>query len=150
MIMMTMMRVRRPRPPSKDVVSHWQQPYHRAALAYAIYGLVYLFGAWLQLTPDRQHDFHGVPWWVFFVVGAALIVVVPALIWRGYRGFTRVMSVFPALKAMTLLFKQGKAMGGGESVSLYNWFFIAVALGASVVMFKAGMGQPIGSEEQQA
>jgi|APSaa5957512493_1039668.scaffolds.fasta_scaffold215382_1 hypothetical protein len=147
MIMTITMRTRLLRPPSKDVLSHWQQPYHRAALAYATYGLVYLFGAWLQLTPDRQHDFHGVPWWFFFVVGAALIAVVPALIWRGYRRFTRIMSVFPAIKAMTLLFKQGKAMGADGPVSLYNWFFIAVALCASVVMFKAGMGQPVGSEE---
>ena len=123
-------------------------PYRRAAFGYAAYGVVYLFGAWLQLTPDRQHDFYGVPWWAFFVIGIALILSVPVIIWRENRRFTQVISIFPAIKAMTLLLKQGKLMGAGEPTNLYNWFFAAVALTASVFMFRAGFGSQVQSSEK--
>jgi hypothetical protein len=99
--------------------------------------VVYLFGAWLQLTPDRRHDFYGVPWWGFFVLGAALVGIVPALLLRQYRRFTRLMSFLVGIKAMSLLLKQGKALGAGDPASPYNWFFIAVALWASAVMLRA-------------
>ena len=123
------------------------RPFPRAAIAYGLYGLVYLFGAWLQLTPDRRHDFHGVPWWAFFVAGSALILIVPTLIWREHRRFTAVMSIFPAIKAMTILLKQGKALGTGEPTNTYNWFFVVVALIASTLMFRAGLSRPSVSEE---
>ncbi len=122
--------------------------YQRAAQGYFAYGCVYLFGAALQLTPDRQHDFYGIPWWAFFVVGAALVAIVPWFIWREYRRFTQVMSIFPGIKAMTLLMKQGKLMGAGEPTNTYNWFFVVVALTASVLMMRAGFGRSAeGSEE---
>jgi len=123
-------------------------PYRRAAQGYFAYGVVYLIGAASQLTPDRQHDFYGIPWWAFFVVGAALVAIVPWLIWRAHRRFTQVMSIFPGIKAMTLLMKQGKLMGAGEPTNVYNWFFVAVALTASVLMMRAGFGRTaLASEE---
>ena len=54
--------------------------YRRAAQGYLAYGVVYLFGAASQLTPERQHDFYGIPWWAFFVVGAALVASHSSLI----------------------------------------------------------------------
>ncbi len=117
-------------------------------MAYVVYGLVYLVGAASQLTPDRQHDFYGVPWWAFFVIGAALVGTFPVLIWKRYRRFTQILSVFPAIKAATLLLKQGKLMGAGEPTVPYNWFFAVVALTASVILFRVSFGPaPKGSEE---
>ena len=122
--------------------------YQRAAQGYFAYGCVYLFGAALQLTPERQHDFYGIPWWAFFVVGAALVAVVPWVIWKGARRFTQIMSIFPGIKAMTLLMKQGKLMGAGEPTNTYNWFFVGVALTASVLMMRAGFGQSAADSEK--
>ncbi len=118
----------------------WQNPYRRGAVAYLVYGCVYMLGAAMQLTPERQHDFFGVPWWAFFVVGAMLVAGVPVLIWREYRRFTAVLSIFPGIKAMTLVWKQGKLMGAGEPTNQYNWFFAVVAMTASIMLFRAGFG----------
>lgn len=126
-----------------------RNPFQAASLAYFVYGGVYLLGAALQMTPDRQHDFYGVPWWGFFVVGALLLIGLPVLIWQGYRRFTQVLSIFPALKALTLVVKQGKLMGAGEPTLVYNWFFAGVALIASVLLFRAGFGPPMVASEQQ-
>ena len=126
-----------------------RNPFKAASLAYFVYGGVYLLGAALQMTPDRQHDFYGVPWWGFFVVGALLLIGLPVLIWQGYRRFTQVLSIFPALKALTLVVKQGKLMGAGEPTLVYNWFFAGVALIASVLLFRAGFGPPVVVSEQQ-
>ncbi len=116
-------------------------PYRRAAAAYAAYGLVYLTGAVMQLTPDRQRDFFGfVPWWVFYLAGLLVVCTLPVLVWRRYRWLTRVLSVFPAIKAFTLLIKQGRLMGIGEPTVIFNWFFAAVALVAAVLLFRAGWG----------
>jgi len=124
-------------------------PFRAASLAYFVYGSVYLLGAVLQMTPDRQHDFYGVPWWGFFVVGALLLAGLPVLIWQERRRFTQVLSVFPALKAITLVVKQGKLMGAGEPTVAYNWFFASVALIASVALFRAGFGSPPSPSEQE-
>ena len=104
-------------------MSRFSDPYRRAAAGYVAYGLVYLFGAVVQLTPERQHDFWGfVPWWAFYLVGLALIMGLPVLIWRRYMWFTRILAIFPAIKALTLLVKQGRLMGQGEPTVGYNWF----------------------------
>ena len=85
----------------------------------------------------------------FFVVGALLLIGLPVLIWQGHRRFTQVLSIFPALKALTLVVKQGKLMGAGEPTLVYNWFFAGVALIASVLLFRAGFGPPMVASEQQ-
>ena len=126
-----------------------RNPFRAAALAYLVYGCVYLLGAALQMTPDRQHDFYGVPWWGFFVGGALLLMGLPVLIWQERRRFTQVLSIFPGLKALTLVVKQGKLMGAGEPTNLYNWFFIVVAVAASVLLFRAGFGPPAESSEEE-
>jgi len=117
-----------------------QDPWKVAAMAYVAYGVVYFVGAASQITPDRQHDFYGVPWWAFFVIGAALVAICPVLVWKRYRRFTQVLSVFPAIKAATLLMKQGKLMGAGEPTIPYNWFFAMVALMASIMLFRVAFG----------
>ena len=111
-------------------------------MAYAVYGLVYMFGAIVQLDQERQREFFGVlPWWSFYLVGAAIIAWFPVLIWNRRRTFTRVLSIFPFIKAMTLLIKQGKLLGAGEEALVYNWFFAVVAVTASVLLMKAGFSK---------
>ena len=124
-------------------------PFKTAALAYFVYGCTYLLGAALQMTPDRQHDFYGLPWWSFFVVGAVLVLGMPVLIRQERRRFTQILSVFPAIKALTLVVKQGKLMGASEPTIAYNWFFAAVALTASVLLFRAGFSSSPESSKQQ-
>jgi glucan phosphoethanolaminetransferase (alkaline phosphatase superfamily) len=123
-----------------------KEPYRQAAVAYAAYGAVYMFGAIVQLDQERQREFFGVlPWWSFYLVGAGIMVWFPILIWKRHRTFTRVLSIFPFIKAMTLLVKQGKMLGAGEEAVTYNWFFAIVAVAASVLLMKAGF-----SREEQA
>ena len=152
MITMTM-RTRRTRRtwllPSRVQVSVLG-PYRQAAIAYAVYGVVYLVGAVIQLTPDRQVEFFGfVPWWTFYVVGAALILSLPILVWRRYRRFTQVLSFFPVLKAMTLLVKQGRLMRTDAGPSTYNWVFAAVALAAGLLLFRAGFGRAVNATSEE-
>lgn len=117
-------------------------PYRRAAVAYGVYGIAYLVGAILQLTLDRQRDFFGfVPWWAFYVAGAALVLMLPVLIWRRYRWLSRILSFLVAIKALTLCIKQGRLMGAGEAPVPYNWFFIVVAIVAAGLLFRAGWGR---------
>ena len=94
-------------------MGHLAEPYRRAAVAYAAYGCVYLAGAVIQLTPERQRDFFGfVPWWVFYVAGAALVAGLPVLIWRRRMWFTRILAFFPVIKAVTLLIQQDNSDRG--------------------------------------
>ena len=37
----------------------------------------------LELTPERMRSFHGVPWWAFYVAGAALVLALPLLVTCG-------------------------------------------------------------------
>ena len=129
-----MMKTTRPPPlpprylPSR-APSTLADPYRRAAVAYFVYGVVYLVGAVIALSPDRQRDFFGfVPWWAFYIAGLALIITLPVLVWQRRMWFTRVLSIFPVIKALSLLIKQGKLMGQGEPSLTYNWFFALVAL----------------------
>ena len=124
------------------------QPYRRAAVAYVAYGSVYMVGAIMHLSPDRQRDFFGfVPWWAFYVVGALLVAWLPVLIWQQRMWFTRVLAIFPVIKSVTLLIKQGKLMGQGDPTVPYNWFFAVVAMVAGIFLFRAGWGPQAASEE---
>ena len=57
----------------------------QAAVAYFLYGVVYMVGAIGELDASRMRNFVGgtVPWWVFYVLGGAFIVVLPILVARG-------------------------------------------------------------------
>jgi hypothetical protein len=112
--------------------------YRVAAVAYFAYGLVYLGGAILALTPKRMGTFFGfVPWWAFYVVGACLVVALPLLVWRRHKWFTRIIALGPAGKALSLCWRLG---ADGATTRLYDWFFIAVAIATAVLLFRAGFG----------
>jgi hypothetical protein len=122
--------------------------YRRAALAYAVYGCVYLGGAVAALTPDRKTTFFGVvPWWMFYVVGAVLLLALPVLIWREYMWLTRILSLGPAGKALALLWQQGRLVAETGSPDLFPLFFAALAVAAACLLALAGFGAQAPSEK---
>ena len=124
--------------------------YRRAALAYGVYGCVYLGGAVAALTPDRKTTFFGVvPWWAFYGVGALLLLALPVLIWREYMWLTRILSLGPAGKALALLWQQGRLVAETGSPDLFRLFFAALAVAAACLLALAGFGPQGPSEEGQ-
>ncbi|AWT59153.1 MAG: hypothetical protein DF168_00333 [Candidatus Moanabacter tarae] len=116
-------------------------PYRRAAIMYLIYGIVYLLGAILQITPERMGVFFGfVPWWAFYLLGMLSVVFLPFLVWCRLKWFTRVLAFGPAIKSISLVFKQYRILVTGETPLFYNWLFIFVALFAAIHLFQAGWG----------
>jgi hypothetical protein len=117
-----------------------QSKYKQAAIAYAVYGVVYMIGAFLELNPQRMVTFWGfVPWWVFYAAGFAILFTFPIFIWRGLRWLTLTLVIFTSGKAFWLCLIQGRHYQAGEPISVYNLFFAAVAVVAAVMLFRAGI-----------
>ncbi len=124
--------------------------YRRAALAYGVYGCVYLGGAVAALTPDRKTTFFGVvPWWVFYVVGALLLLALPVLIWRELMWLTRILALGPAGKALTLLWQQGRQVADTGEADLFRLFFAVLAVTTACLLALAGFGPQPTSEQRQ-
>ena len=118
------------------------QKYHQAALAYLVYGLLYLSGA-LYLVSAGASERSGTVW---FVVGAAMVVVIPILIWRGYKWFTRVMAVLLGVRVVGLIRVLLDAAGetvplpwGGDLPRVYGAVvFMIVAAATCWMLVRAG------------
>ena len=109
---------------------------------YLIYGMVYLLGAILQITPERMGVFFGfVPWWAFYLLGALAVVLLPLLVWYRFKWFTRILAFGPAVKSVSLVWKQHRLYATGETPLFYNWFFLLVALWTALHLFRAGWGR---------
>ena len=117
---------------SDDSVS--RKRYRQAAIAYLVYGLVYLLGAFLALTPARQTDFHGVPWWVFYVLGFLVAIGFPIMIWKRFVWFTRILAVLPAYRGFVLV---KRAILNEAGILNYDLFFGFVAINAAVFLIYA-------------
>ena len=124
----------------------WSTPDRRAAVAYWFYGLVYFVGSVAFLTPERQGARYGMPFWVWYVAGAAIWLGLPPLIWRGARRLAKVLAFFVGFKGLWLMYKQGLALGAGEPTLLYNWFFAATAMVACVMLYRASWARRDASE----
>lgn len=112
-----------------------------AAIAYLAYGLVYLLGAWSAMTPERRDAGGPVPWWVFFVAGAALVAALPPLVWRGPRWIALVLAALVSVKALTLWWRAIAGLrGGGERVG-FHLAFAMVATITAVLLARAGAGR---------
>ena len=112
---------------------------------YLLYGVVYLAGAIARLSPERQVSINGIPWWVFYALGVLVLIAFPILIWRGYKWFTRILLLGPALKAVTLISRELRM----ESIDLYNCLFAATAIAASLAMARASWGSQTVEQDQQ-
>jgi len=118
----------------------WAQsanPYHTAAIAYAVYGAIYMAGAVIRLTPARQMSVFGLPWWSFYAVGAFILITFPVAIWLGYKWFTRIISFSPAIRTVALINGELDLIEAGKALDGYNCFFAAVSLWAAVHLFYA-------------
>ena len=121
--------------PSTTLSGLWKT----AALAYLVYGFVYLGGAWLEMTPERLSSFEGraIPWWSYFIIGALITLGMPALLLRQIRWLGGLLGVATAGKALYLIWTQGRYLAADEPVSIYNWFFALVAIATSIALLRA-------------
>ena len=73
--------------------------YRQAAAGYFIYGLIYLLGA-LYLSGVGEGPDAGLVW---FLVGAAMVVAFPILIWMELKWVTRVLAFLVAIRVLGLI-----------------------------------------------
>jgi len=114
----------------------WLGRFRAAAVAYGIYGSVYLGGAIAALSPDRKVAVWGVPWWSYYLLGALFLALFPVLLWRGNLWLGRLLALGTGGKTLALCWKQGRLIGSDEP-SLFTWFFLAVAATTTLVLARA-------------
>jgi hypothetical protein len=120
----------------------WQLPRGQAALTYIVYGVVYMVGAILELDASRQITHWGfVPWWAFYVMGAAFLVVLPIFIWKDVRWLLWILMVSTAGKALWLCYLQGRRWSTGNATPLYDWLFALVAMSTSLMLLRAALAR---------
>lgn len=73
--------------------------YRHAAVGYFVYGLIYLAGA-IYLSTRGEGPQSG---WIWFGVGAAMVVLFPVLIWKELKWVTRILAVLVAVRIFGLL-----------------------------------------------
>ncbi len=119
-------------------------PCRQAALAYFLYGVIYLLGAGLEartLSPEQvaRYSRHA-PLWTFFAVGALVVLALPVFIDRGVRWLTLALALMVSVKAGTLFWTQGRALASADSSpSFFKVFFAVVALLAALALARAGL-----------
>ncbi|MFT7622499.1 MAG: hypothetical protein ACI9WU_001672 [Myxococcota bacterium] len=107
-------------------------PNRQAAVAYFIYGMIYLVGGILALDQARMDTRGGrVPLWVYYALGTAFAVGMPALIWFAWGKVMRwvglVLGVMVAAKGAYLLVRP----------TPYRIFWTASALVAAALLIRA-------------
>lgn len=116
--------------------------YRDAAIGYFIYGLIYLAGA-VHLSGIGEGPDAG---WVWFVVGAAMVVLFPILIWMELKWVTRILAFLVALRVLGLirLIDNGSDAAvelpwGGEIRMTYGAIlFLFVAAAECCLLIRAG------------
>lgn len=121
-----------------------EEQYHQAAITYLVYGLTYLSGA-LYLAVNDMVARSG---WVWFAVGAVIIVVLPPLIWFQYKWVTRVLALLVAFRVVGLgrtIITNDKTpipmpWGGDLPMRYGALVFLLIAAVTSVMLARAGWG----------
>lgn len=88
--------------------------YRQAALGYFVYGLIYLAGAVYLSTRDEGPQ----GGWIWFGVGAAMVVLFPVLIWKEMKWVTRILAVLVAVRVFGLL---RLILDGGDRLIEMPW-----------------------------
>jgi hypothetical protein len=124
--------------------------YQQAALVYLAYGLVYLAGAVYLASIGRATRGSPLLW---FAVGSLIVILFPALIWRGYKWVTRILSILLGIRVLGLL--KLLATGSPASVPIPGgleiperagiFLFLLVAVAACVATARAGWRRPVAS-----
>jgi hypothetical protein len=121
-----------------------QNAYRRSAIAYAVYGALYMGGAVAALDAERKATFFGfVPWWAFYVAGALVLAVLPVLVWRQFKWVARLLCLGPAVKALVLFWRMGLSLQAGEGLSGFQLLFALAAVVAASLLALAGWGPQI-------
>lgn len=116
--------------------------YKQAAIAYLVYGLVYLAGAvylgWIGKGPD------GSAWW--YLIGAAMAFGFPYLIWKRFTWVTRILAALVLIRVIGLVriaVRTGTEpvplpWGGEIGTSQAALAFMLVALLTCILLARAG------------
>jgi hypothetical protein len=109
------------------------QKYHQAAIAYLVYGVLYLAGA-LYLGSVGVGPGGGVVW---YIVGAVVVLVFPLLIWKGFKWFTRILAGLILFRIAGLI--QVILRDSGEGVPMPWGGTLPVRSGALILLLIAGV-----------
>lgn len=126
------------------------EKYHQAALTYLLYGLLYLSGAvylaWMDVAARSG--------WMWFLVGAVFVLVLPPLIWNEYKWVTRILAVLVFVRVAglgrTILTVGGETVpmpwGGALPMRYGAVVFLLIAAVTGVMLVRAGWN--LGAEEE--
>ena len=115
--------------------------FNHAAIAYLVYGLIYLGGAMYLGRIGKGPD--GTVWW--YLIGAAMAVGFPYLIWRRFTWVTRVLAILLLVRVVGLgriVARSGDSVAlpwGGEIEMAHGAIaFLLIALVTSILLARAG------------
>ena len=134
------------RPGDRSGMAIQQAKFRQAALSYLIYGCLYLAGAaYIAVSGITARPMTSRSGLIWFIVGAALIVLFPWLINKGYVWFTRILVLlvlFRAIGVARVIIGPTIAAvplpGGIElPMRLGAFFFLLVTLGTGYMLARA-------------
>ena len=121
--------------------------YTQAAIGYLVYGVIYLAGAIYLGRIGRGPD--ATVWW--YVIGAAMALGFPYLIWKRFTWMTRILAVLVLVRVVGLIrvaVRAGTApvplpWGGEIATSHGAIVFMLIAVTTCILLARAGwQGRP--------
>jgi len=116
--------------------------YTQAAIGYLVYGVIYLAGAIYLGRIGRGPD--ATVWW--YVIGAAIALGFPYLIWKRFKWMTRILAVLVLVRVVGLIRVAVRADAapvplpwGGEIATSHGAIvFMLIAVTTGVLLARAG------------
>jgi len=116
--------------------------YTQAAIGYLVYGVIYLAGAIYLGRIGRGPD--ATVWW--YVIGAAMALGFPYLIWKRFTWMTRILAVLVLVRVIGLIrvaVRAGTApvplpWGGEIATSHGAIVFMLIAVTTGILLARAG------------
>lgn len=115
-----------------------EEKYRQAALAYLIYGLIYLVGAIYvaQVGVAERAMRGGAAGW--FLLGGLFLIAFPWLIFKGFKWFIRALVLLLLIRIGGLV-KVIVGPHGGKSVPMPGGWEMPMAVGAAVFLLVAAV-----------
>jgi len=116
--------------------------YTQAAIGYLVYGVIYLAGAIYLGRIGRGPD--ATVWW--YVIGAAIALGFPYLIWKRFKWMTRILAVLVLVRVVGLIRVAVRADAapvplpwGGEIATSHGAIvFMLIAVTTGILLARAG------------
>lgn len=116
--------------------------YNQAAIGYLLYGVIYLVGAIYLGRIGKGPE--ATVWW--YVIGAALALGFPFLIWKRFKWVTRILAVLLLVRVIGLVriaVRTGEEpvplpWGGEIAMSTGAIIFMLIAAAACILLARAG------------